>query len=160
MRASSSRDLLNTACGSGVAFFHNGDRAEMRAAILELKDELMAGEGVEFPVSHQIAHGTYTRTLFIPKGSLLVGKTHLKDCMNVVARGDISLLTEFGAKRVQGGFTGISQAGIMKVGYAHEDTVFMNVFLTDAINLDQIELEIASESIDTLIEFEPKEAVL
>lgn len=143
--------MVNPECGSGVAFFHNGDRQEMRAAIWALKDELLKGEPYEFRTEHIVNDGTYTRILHIPKGMLLVGKIHLKDCVNLVAKGDISLLTEFGAKRVQAGFHGVSRAGIMKVGYAHEDTVFVNVFRTDKTLIEEIEAEIASESEDALL---------
>lgn len=151
--------LLTIRDDGGVAFFHNGDRAQMREAILTLKDSLMTGETVEFKTEHIVNDGTYTRILHIPKGSLLIGKIHLKDCTNLVAKGDISLLTEFGAKRVQAGFHGVSHAGIMKVGYAHEDTIFVNVFRTDKTDVAEIEAEIASESTDALIPFEVEEVL-
>jgi hypothetical protein len=141
----------------GVAFFHNGHRAEMRRAILDLKDGLLKGEAVDFETEHVVNDGTYTRILHIPKGSLLVGKIHLKSCVNLVTKGDISLLTEFGAKRVQAGFHGVSRAGVMKAGYAHEDTIFVNVFRTDKTDLAEIEAEIASESEGALLEIDEME---
>jgi hypothetical protein len=153
------RSLLTLRDDGQVAFFHNGDRAQMRAAIWALKDELTKGEEVEFKTEHVLNDGTYTRILHIPKGSLLVGKIHLKDCVNLVSKGDISLLTEFGAKRVQAGFHGVSRAGIMKAGYAHEDTIFVNVFRTDKTDLEEIEAEIASESIDALLGMNEMEAL-
>jgi hypothetical protein len=121
------------------------DRRAMRDQIIALKDRLLTMEGKDFEVEHVFCDGTYSRLLFIPKGSLLVGKVHLKDCTNIVAKGDISLLTEFGTKRVQAGFAGVSRAGIMKVGYAHEDTIFVNVFRTDETDLEKVEAEIACE---------------
>lgn len=139
---------------SGVAFFHNGNREEMREAIWGLAKGLPQDKGDEFPVEHIVNDGTYTRIMSIAKGSLLVGQIHLKSCVNLVLKGDISLLTEFGAKRVQAGFSGISQPGIMKVGYAHEDTIFANVFRTDRTDLVEIEHEIASVSRDALAELE------
>lgn len=127
-----------------VSFNYAGTRAEMRARILALKDTLIAAAGEpDYPVEHIVCDGIYTRKLFIPKGTLLIGKIHRKDCVNVVAEGDISLLTEFGTKRVRAGFTGVSRAGIMKVGFAHEDTVFINVFRTDKTSIADIENEIA-----------------
>lgn len=129
-----------------VSFNYRGTPAQMRARILELKDTLLAAAGpANYPVEHILCDGTYTRKLFIPRGTVLVGKIHRKDCVNVVAAGDISLLTEHGMKRVQAGFTGVSRAGIMKVGYAHADTIFLNVFRTDKTDLAEIEEEIACE---------------
>lgn len=137
--------LINVCPESGlVSFNYSGTREEMRARILEFKDTLLQAAGEpDYPVEHILCDGMYTRKLFIPKGTVLVGKIHRKDCVNVVAKGDISLLTEFGTKRVTAGATAVSKAGTMKVGYAHEDTVFLNVFRTDKTDIAEIESEIA-----------------
>lgn len=129
-----------------VSFVYRGTPEQMRGRILALKDSLLAAAGTaDYPTEHLLCDGMYTRKLFIPKGTVLIGKIHRKDCVNVVAAGDISLLTELGTKRVRAGFTAVSPAGLMKVGYAHEDTVFLNVFRTDLTDLAAIEEEIACE---------------
>jgi hypothetical protein len=132
--------------------FHHGGRsaAEIRSAIDALKDQLLACEGAQtdWPAEHTFADGMYMRTLFIPKGTLLVGKIHRKTCLNILASGDISILTEHGARRVRAGFTGVSQPGIQKVGFAHADTIFINVFRTEETDLARVEAEIACESLD------------
>lgn len=119
--------------------------AVIRQSIRKFAAFLMTLEGSEFPVEHTLIDGVYTRKLFIPKGSFLVGKVHLKECVNIVAKGDISILTETGMGRIQAGHIAVSQPGIQKLGYAHEDTVFVNVFQTDETSIDKIEAEIASE---------------
>lgn len=136
-----------------ITFHHTGqDPLVVRAWITCLKDALLAlpGEKAEMPVEHELLDGMYLRKLFIKKGTLLVGKIHKKACMNIVAKGDISVLTETGSMRVKEGFTVISPAGLQKVGFAHEDTVFINVFRTDKTNIQEIEDEIACESYDAL----------
>ncbi len=128
---------------------HDGCEPEvMRARIDATKDYLIAmhgPNGAELPVEHVIADGMYLRKLFVPKGTLLVGKIHLKTCLNIVAFGDISVLTEIGSARIKSGAVGVSGRGIQKVGYAHEDTLFINVFRTDEIDIGKIEAEIASD---------------
>jgi hypothetical protein len=119
--------------------------AVIRQSIRKFAAFLMTLDGIEFPVEHTLIDGVYTRKLFIPKGSFLVGKVHLKECVNIVAKGDISILTETGMGRIQAGHIAVSQQGIQKLGYAHEDTVFVNVFRTDETNIEKIEAEIASE---------------
>jgi hypothetical protein len=130
-----------------VALQHDGSPPEvMRERIEHLKDYLLTlPERIDLHVEHEVTDGMYLRKLFIPAGSLLIGKVHLKHCMNVVAAGDISVLTETGSKRVKAGFTGMSSPGTQKVGFAHADTVFINVFRTDKTALDDIEAEIACE---------------
>lgn len=138
----------------GEVLFHHGGRSalEIRSAIESLKDQLLAmpGAQTDFPAEHCFADGMYMRTLCIPKGTLLVGKIHRKACLNIVAAGDISILTEHGARRVKAGFTGVSEAGIQKVGFAHEDTIFINVFRTSETDVARVEEEIACESHDLI----------
>lgn len=157
-------DLVTLNDAGELVFNVHPDPTVMRAEILALKDRLLAlpGDHMKLPVEHTIADGMYMRKLFIPKGSLIVGKIHKKQCMNIVASGDITVLTESGCARVQAGYTVQSPAGIMKVGYAHEDTVFINVFRTDETDIEKIEAEIACESFDALASpvIEIKEAPL
>lgn len=135
--------------GLVVNLEHDGCAPDvMRGRIDALKDQLLAlhgANGGELPVEHVIADGMYLRKLFVPKGTLLVGKIHLKTCLNIVAFGDISVLTEIGSARIKSGAVGVSGRGIQKVGYAHEDTLFVNVFRTDEIDIGKIEAEIASD---------------
>lgn len=136
-----------------ISLVHNGDDPlSMRAKILNLKDRLMAatGEHIEMPVEHTFADGMYLRKLFIKKGTIIVGKIHKQECINIVSKGDISVLTETGSKRLTAGFTGVSPAGIQKVGYAHEDTEFINVFLTNETNIEKLELDLSCENYDEL----------
>lgn len=109
----------------------------------------LPGDKGKLDVKHSFLDGVYMRELFIPKGTLLVGKVHKLACMNLVTKGDISVLTETGSARVKAGYSVVSPAGIQKVGYAHEDTVFVNVFRTDETNPDLIEQAIAWDG-DTL----------
>jgi len=137
----------------GVVSFDVPDRRPkvIRERIKNLKDRLLAVQNkAEMPVEHTLIDGVYTRKLFIPKDTILVGKIHLKECVNIVAKGDISILTETGTGRFQAGHVAVSGPGIQKVGYAHEDTVFINVFRTDQTSIEQIEQEIATESYTAL----------
>lgn len=144
---------LVTLDGDGGLVFHvDPDPLVMREQILALKDQMLAtpGEHLEMQVEHTVCDGMYMRKLLIPKGSLLVGKIHKKACMNIVSAGDITVLTESGCMRVRAGYTTESPAGLMKVGYAHEDTIFINVFRTNETDIEKIENEIACESFEAL----------
>lgn len=133
---------------TGQIVVPDGDPAAVRAWIMRLTDTLLSMPGAqrEFDVEHTFQDGMYMRKLFIPKGSLIIGKIHKLDCLNIVAQGDISVLTETGSARVRAGYTVASPAGIQKVGYAHEDTVFINVFRTDETDVGRIEDVVAWES--------------
>jgi hypothetical protein len=126
--------------------------AAIRQSIRDFAEFLFSLDGhtVDFDVTHTLIDGVYTRTLFIPKGMFLVGKVHLKECVNIVAKGDISILTETGMGRIQAGHIAVSKPGIQKLGYAHEDTVFVNVFRTDETDITKIEAEIATADYEAI----------
>lgn len=147
-------DLITLSETGEVAFDVDPDPMVARSQIRALTERLLAlpsEEQADFPVEHVLVDGMYMRKLFIAKGRLLIGKIHLKECINFVAKGDISVATESGSARVQAGFNLVSPAGLQKVGYAHEDTIFINVFRTDETDIDKIEAEIATEDYDALI---------
>lgn len=142
------RDALLVRDARGEVVFNVPDRSPeaIRETIVALTKQLLAAPiKAEMPVTHTLIEGVYTRSLFIPAGTLLVGKIHLKECVNIVAMGDISVLTETGSGRFKAGHSAVSQPGIQKVGYAHKDTVFINVFRTDETDISKIEAEIATE---------------
>lgn len=105
----------------------------------------------DFQLKHTFLNGMYMREMFIPKGTLVVGKIHKMDCLNIVSKGDICILTEMGSARLTEGFTSASPAGIQKVAYAHEDSVFVNVFRTNAACVADAEMEIAVDSREDIV---------
>lgn len=78
-------------------------------------------------VTHHFSPGVYVREMFIPKGTVLTGKIHRHAHLNIMTKGDISVLTEHGVRRLKGPCTLLSSPGIKRAGYAHEDTVWMTV---------------------------------
>lgn len=136
-----SLSVLNEA---GEFILPSRDPLEVRQWIVALAKRMLAsGEKRELEVKHTFLDGMYVRELFIPKGSLIVGKIHKQSCVNLVTKGDISVMTETGSARVKAGYSVVSPAGIQKVGYAHEDTIFVNVFRTDETDEQKIEQAIA-----------------
>jgi hypothetical protein len=110
---------------------------------VELLQEAMLGLPQEIlQTKHHFADGLYARELFIPKGMLLVGKVHKKEHLFFITKGDISVMTEDGIRRIVGPELLISKPGIKRAGYAHEDTVCITVHRTDNIDLEDIETEL------------------
>lgn len=138
--------LTLTFTEGGEIWLPDAEPSEVRAWIKDVATTLQAlpvEEQRNFEVKHTFLHGMYMREMFIPKGSILVGKIHKLSCLNIVSMGDISVVTELGSARVKSGQTTQSPAGLQKLGYAHEDTVFINVFRTDETDLARIEDTIA-----------------
>jgi len=143
--------LVTVSAAGEVSLVHGGRPREfIRAAILELKDQLMAltAEHRETPVEHEFCDGMYIRRMRIPKDTLIVGKIHRLPCINVLQSGDLSVLTEVGSSRLGPGFMARSPAGMQKLGFAHQESVFVNIFRTDELDIETIEKQIACESYD------------
>lgn len=143
-----------------VALFSEGtvSRSEMRARVMRLEEELRKYPQLEEQLTHHFSPGIYARELFIPKGTILVGKIHRHAHLNVMTKGDISVLTEHGVKRLSTPCVIHSEAGIKRAGYAHEDTIWITVHSNpnDERDLDQLEAKFIAPSFEDLGEIEVK----
>jgi hypothetical protein len=97
------------------------------------------GNVIEIATTHYFAQGTYAREIFIPKGTLLTGKIHKTEHLNIISKGDISVMTEHGPMRVQAPFTMVSPPGTKRIGYAHEDTVWTTIHGTEETDVGKLE---------------------
>ena len=123
-----------------------------RESILALEDA-MRKEPDQLTIEpvHYFAPGLYAREITIPKGAILTGKIHLFGHINIISKGDISVLTEEGIKRIKAPATIISKPGIKRVGYAHEETVWTTVHACEETDADKAEKLLV---VDTFEEFE------
>jgi hypothetical protein len=94
--------------------------------LCELEKEMLNQEQVEIPVTHRFSGGVYNREIFIPKGTLLTSRVHKFDHFDVMLSGDISIATNGDdVERLKGQHVIASEVGKKRLGYAHEDTVWM-----------------------------------
>lgn len=129
-----------------------------REQIVRLEEEMRAalGRGDLSPVpdcttTHYFADDLYARELFIPKGTLLTGKIHRTTHLNIISKGEISVMTEEGVKRLKAPCTIVSKPGMKRVGYAHEDTVWTTIHGTEETDLEVLEQKLISPSYDDLL---------
>lgn len=121
---------------------------EGRAIISAVQEELSTMEQVEMPPSHYHAKDLYGREITIPAGTLLVGKIHKHQSLNILLKGSMSILTEQGAKRIEAPYTVVSEPGIKRLGYAHEESVWLCVHGTKETDLELIEKDVIAEDYD------------
>ena len=60
----------------------------------------MTDKQIKIEPVHYFAHGLYAREIFIAKGTCLTGKIHLYGHINIISKGDISVMTDEGIKRI------------------------------------------------------------
>lgn len=95
---------------------------------------------------HNIHGGLYDREIEIPADTVLTGKIHLVDHVFILTKGDLSVMTDEGIKRIQAPARFNVKAGIKKIGYAHSDVICTTIHATNTTDLDALEKELFADS--------------
>ena len=101
-----------------------------------------------FPLVHRFADNVYAREILLPRDSVVIGKIHRFGHLNVITKGHVSVLTEFGVEELRAPCTFISKPGTKRVVYAHEDTVWTTFHGTRHTDVEQVEADIICESFE------------
>lgn len=107
--------------------------------IEELEGWMLQHPQVPCGVRHIFSPGLYIREVTIPADTFAMGHGQKTEHMNVLLKGRVTVMnsdgttTELSAPHV---FTG--QPG-RKVGYVHEDMVWLNIYPTDETDIDKLE---------------------
>ena len=133
--------------------FRNIGTTDLRSKIEDLESVMLKMEErrIHIEPKHYFCDGFYAREILIPKGTTLTGKIHKFEHINIVSKGVIDVLTEGGIERIEAPCTIISQPGIKRVGYAHEDTIWTTFHKTEETNPETIEDFIC---VNTRLQFE------
>ncbi len=112
-----------------------------REQILRLQDAMIP-LATELPVpGHYFAPGMYARELLVPKGMVIVGKTHRFAHFLMVLKGRAAVVSEFGREELSAGYVGVSQAGVKRVVIGLEDTLFVTVHVNERDSQDLAVIE-------------------
>lgn len=90
---------------------------------------------------HYFSDGLYCREITIPPGTLLTGKIHTTEHINIISKGDISVMTENGIERVVAPATLISKPGTKRIGFTHAETVWTTIHANPTNEKDLTKLE-------------------
>ena len=128
---------------SVVSIFDQFNAPTLREKVQRLEDALLQMPHAHLPedVHHHFAPGMYLRELRIPKGAVLTGKIHRTEHLNILAAGEISVLTEHGVQRLKAPCVIKSSPGIKRAGYAHDDCVWICVHANPIDETDLAALE-------------------
>ena len=125
---------------------------QIRAAISSLEAAVGKLPQIEFSLKHTFTTGVYCREIFIPKGSVIVGKIHRHDHLNFISKGDVTVLTKDGLRRIKGPCTMVSSAGTKRALYAHADTIWTTIHAnpTNETDIEKLEAYIVAETYEAL----------
>jgi hypothetical protein len=125
-------------------------RKSMREKIDTLEAQMVKHEPLEIRTRHYFSNGLYAREITIPKGTLLTGKIHKTVHLNIISKGRIAVVTEFGEQIIEAPATIVSQPGTKRVGYALEETVWTTLHGTDETDLEKLEAQLIAPSHESL----------
>lgn len=139
----------------------------MRSAVFEAErvihsspERIRPVDPALWPLRHHFARGIYGRELHIPAGHYLTGHIHKYSQLNIMSKGDMTVITPTGPKRVQAGFHVVSPAGTKRIAFAHTDTIWTTIHGTDETDLDRIEAFFIAKSEQEYLAFVEQQRLL
>lgn len=105
------------------------------------------------PVTHYFAKGVYARAMFIPKGTVVVGKIHKYENLLILSQGELAFATDNGIERVRAPYTAVAKPGAKRCVLAIEDSVVTAVHGTDEKDVDKIEQIFIAQSEQEFLQF-------
>jgi hypothetical protein len=102
------------------------------------------------PLRHSFAKGQYIREVYNPAGALVVTKIHKHDHPFFLMKGDMSIMSEDGEKRLIAPHYGITTAGTKRMIFCHTECVFVTVHATTKTDIKEIEEELILTSFDEM----------
>lgn len=114
----------------------------------ELENLVLNEKQIELELNHKFHDGMYIREMFIPKGVLLVGKRHRNETINMLIKGTMTIIEDSESFTISAPYTFIGSKFSKKAGYAHEDSIWVNIIRTDITNLEEIEKNVIIEEND------------
>lgn len=102
-------------------------------------------------LEHYFVPGAYARSLWRPKGTLIVGKTHKFACFTFLMSGRLAVWENGSSREIIAPAFFVSPAGSKKVTFAQEDSLLITVHPTVETDLDKIESELIVPEIDVVL---------
>lgn len=114
--------------------------------VQQLEDEVMSEDQVDCPVIHRFGPGTYIREVHLPAGSVAVGHYQNFEHTNIMLQGRVTVLHDDGStSELKAPLMFVGKPG-RKIGYIHEDVVWLNVYATTETNVEVLEAALLTKS--------------
>ena len=102
----------------------------------------------KFKYKHTFADSVYVRQMTIEKGEIILGAIHKHLHMCFLLKGHLTFANESGVKEYTAPCYIVSDPGVKRVLYAHEDSLWYNTHqnISNTENVDQLEKELVALS--------------
>jgi len=120
-------------------------RKVTREQVQSLEQEMIPFEEEVCQIKHHFSPGVYSREMFMPKGSLVVGAIHKHDHLVIVV-GDIETVIDGELVRLKGHNTFLSKKGAKRALLAYEDSWVTGIFATNETDIAKLENELVEDA--------------
>jgi quercetin dioxygenase-like cupin family protein len=102
----------------------------LEAYFMDNKDnpEVAIGDSDIFPLKHTFVEGLYVREMKMDKGSFAIGKLQKHEHLWMLLQGKLTVTTQSGSENYIGPCYVTAKPGEKKAVYAHEDSIFVNIY--------------------------------
>lgn len=112
----------------------------------ELEKAMLKLPQVSCPVIHRFGPGIYIREVSIPGNTFAVGHHQNFEHLNVMLKGRVTVLNEDGStSELCAPLIFVGKPG-RKIGYIHEDMVWLNIYQTDETDVEKLEAALITKS--------------
>lgn len=126
----------------------------------KLESNLLNEEQVECPLIHRFSEGLYMREIFMPAGTFVVGHEHTTEHFNVILKGRVRVMCDGETvEELAAPYTFVSKAGVRKVLYVVEDTIWQTLHPTEETDIDKLEATLVKHS-EAFISHEQQQKVI
>lgn len=98
------------------------------------------------PLTHTFAPGSYARTIYVPKDTLIVTKIHKYAHLTILMQGSVLVATEEGPVTYEAPRIMTTKAGTKRAIYTKTDVVWTTIHVTEKTDLGEIEDELIAKS--------------
>ena len=112
--------------------------------IMDLQNWMQGFEQVDCPITHNFADHTYVREMFMPAGTVVLGKRHRYETTNILMQGEISIFMgrDMPVERMKAPKIFKSKPFVKKLIYSHTDVIMCNVHAAETDDIEKIEADV------------------
>lgn len=97
-------------------------------------------EQTDCPVKHHFSPGLYLREIFMPAGTVVIGRVHKTEHFNILVQGACYIVhDDFTREELRAPMVFVSKAGVQKALYITEDMIWMTTHVSEETDLSKLE---------------------
>lgn len=115
----------------------DGNFSEKIAALTERMRRLPQ---TDCPVKHHFSPGLYLREIFMPAGTVVIGRVHKTEHFNILVQGSCAIVhDDFRREILQAPMVFVSKAGVQKALCILEDMIWLTTHVSEETDLSKLE---------------------